>query len=117
MAKKTEAEIDAEVAAELAAEAKVAEIARKPDPIIQVQQRVLEGRTVVKLGLFQPFQIIGGDVYTFLDSSRHRAEMAEEALGVRVIVTSRLNVPGGIKSVGKEFFVPWANITYVVYGV
>jgi hypothetical protein len=120
MAKKTEAEIDAEVAAELAAEqaaAKQAELARKPEPVVQVHKRVLQGRQVVKMGLFTPFQIIGGDVYTFLDCSRHRAEMAEEQLGVRVIVTSRINVPGGAQSVGKEFFVPWSNITYVVYGV
>jgi len=119
MAKKTEAEIDAEVAAELAAEQAAAAkaAAPKPEPVVQVHQKVLTGRTVVKVGLFTPFQIIGGDVYTFLDSSRHRAEMVEEPLGVRAIVTSRLNIPGGQKSVGKEFFVPWSNITYVVYGV
>lgn len=116
MAKKTEAQIDAEVAAELAAEAALAEAAAVPAIIpattSEVKRASATGRLVVKLGCHAPFQIIGGDVYTSIDCMRNRAEMYEEPLGVRCFVTVRTrdNTPP------KEFFVPWSNITYVVYG-
>lgn len=65
----------------------------------------------VKLGIVTPFQVVGGDVYTFIDSARHRATMAETERGVYIEAKAR-----SLDAIPKKFLVPWANISYVVYG-
>lgn len=114
MAKKTEAEIDAEVAAELAAEAKAAAPAAPAPKQVEIVRGSL-ANVIVKIGLVHSFQIIGGDVYTFLDAARHRAVMTSERDGVKVTVTSRIVASVG-RQTTKTFLVPWPNVTYVLYG-
>ena len=65
----------------------------------------------VKLGIVTPFQVVGGDVYTFIDQARHRAQMVETDRGVYVEAKAR-----SLDAVPKKFLVPWANISYIVYG-
>lgn len=70
---------------------------------------------VVKLGLAHPFQVVGGDVYTFIDILKNRATMTITQYGVEVEVRSKLNGPEAPPA--KKFLVPWSNVTYVLYGV
>ena len=71
-------------------------------------------RPVVKIGVAQPFQIVGGDVFTFVDAFKHRVDMAETDRGILCTLRSKLVGPSAPKP--KVFLVPWGAVTYVLYG-
>lgn len=71
-------------------------------------------KVVVKIGLFNPFQIVGGNVYTFIDSARDNVEMVEVEKGVYCEAHSRLRGPQA--QAAKKFLVPWSNVSYILYG-
>jgi hypothetical protein len=76
---------------------------------------VKEGqRVAVKIGLFTPFQIVGGNVYTFIDSARDNVSMVEVDRGIYCEANSRLRGPQA--QAAKKFLVPWSNVSYVLYG-
>lgn len=85
----------------------MAEKTQKSEQLIQSPA----AKPVVKIGLAAPFQIVGGDVFTFIDCMRNRASMTVEEHGVMVTVLSR-----SVPPVSKTFLVPWSNVTYVLYG-
>ncbi len=70
-------------------------------------------KVVVKIGLFTPFQIVGGNVYTFIDSARDGVFMEEAERGVYCEASSRLR--GSVQPT-KKFLVPWSNVSYILYG-
>lgn len=74
-------------------------------------------RPIVKIGLAQPFQIVGGDVFTFIDSAvKHRnVEMRETERGILCTLHSKLQGPTAPPP--KVFLVPWSTVTYVLYGI
>ncbi len=73
-----------------------------------------EAPPIVKLGVAVPFQIVGGDVFTYVDVIKHRVVMTETERGVLVEIRSKLNGPSA--PAAKVALVPWSNITYVLYG-
>ena len=79
-----------------------------------IQPATPAARPVVKIGVAQPFQIVGGDVFTFVDAFKHRVDMVETDRGILCTLRSKLVGPSAPKP--KVFLVPWGAVTYVLYG-
>lgn len=73
-------------------------------------------RPIVKLGLKTPFQVPGFDVFTYVDVSKHRAEMTAQTDGVLMVLSQSQRAAAGGPVATKHVLVPWGNITYVFYG-